>query len=103
MLIFWLTKGNTLRPFTKWNRLNSKIRTPSHFPTQITQVSDSHPFLANQPFTKWDFHQALKDLKKNKSPGSDSLTPEYILAFWDVLEDAFYGSITFFLQNHCWM
>lgn len=63
------------------------------------QVSDLHHLLANAPFTKHDFHAALKDLNKNKSPGSDGLTPEFYLAFWDILEDPFFRSIMFSLEH----
>lgn len=59
------------------------------------KVSDSHRLLANRPFTKEEFTVALKDLNKNKSPGSDGLSPEFLLAFWDVLEDPYFDSIMY--------
>lgn len=68
--------------------------------TTIPQVADHHRTLVDLPFTKRDFHQALKDLNKNKSPGSDGLSPEFYLSFWDIMEDQFYNSIMFSLENN---
>lgn len=59
----------------------------------IPQVSESHRRLNDIPFTLRDFHQALKELNSNKSPGSDGLTPEFYCAFWDLLQFQFYKSI----------
>lgn len=72
------------------------------FPLQkedLPQVSDSHRYIANLPFSPRDFHTALKQLNKNKSPGSDGLTPEFYLAFWDVLADPYYQCFLFSLQD----
>ena len=38
-------------------------------------------------FTKDEIFDALRDSNKGKSPGKDGLTPEFYLAFWDVLGD----------------
>lgn len=65
----------------------------------IPQVSEAHRAIANLPFTPRDFHIALKQLNKNKSPGSDGLTPELYLAFWDILQDHFFQSISFSLDT----
>lgn len=65
----------------------------------VPQVPDSHRAIANLPFSPRDFHIALKQLNKNKSPGSDGLTPEFYIAFWDVLQDPFYRSISYSLEN----
>lgn len=59
----------------------------------LPQVTASHKYLINLPFTPRDFHEALKELNKNKTPGSDGITPEFYLAFWDVLQNPFYESI----------
>lgn len=65
----------------------------------IPQVTDSHRQLINLPFTHRDFHTALKNLNKNKSPGSDGITPEFYLLFWDQLHNLFYDSIMFSLKE----
>lgn len=40
-------------------------------------------------------------MNKNKSPGSDGITPEFYLFFWDQLHPLFYESITFSLEQGC--
>lgn len=66
---------------------------------EIPQVSELNRLRINRPFTSQELHAALKDLNKNKTPGSDGLTPEYYLAFWDILKDDFLASIEFSLEN----
>lgn len=65
----------------------------------IPQVTEPHRMIANLPFSPRDFHIALKELNKNKSPGSDGLTPEFYLAFWDILQDPYYDSISYSLEE----
>lgn len=84
-----------------YNKHPSQLRTLEHLPTpdsEMPQVSDSHRVLANQPFTKLDYHSTLIDLNKNKSQESDGLTPECYLAF-NVLEEAFFESIMYSLEQ----
>lgn len=65
----------------------------------IPQVSEAHRYMNNTPFTHRDFHQALKELNTNKSPGTDGLTPKFYLAFWDLLQFQFYDSIIFSMEQ----
>lgn len=65
----------------------------------LPQVTDSHRMVNNLPFTPRDFFTALKQLNKGKSPGSDGITPEFYLAFWDLMENPFYESIMFSLEQ----
>lgn len=51
------------------------------------------------PFTPRDFLTALKQLNKNKSPGSDGITPEFYLTFWNDLQTIFFESIMFSLDH----
>lgn len=60
---------------------------------QIPQVTASHRNLLDLPFTPHDFHDALKELNTNKTPGSDGITPEFYKKFWDLLHDTFYESM----------
>lgn len=62
-------------------------------PDDTPKISQMHKLLINRPFTKEEFHTALKDLNKNRSPGSDGLTREFLLTFWDILESPFFDSI----------
>lgn len=70
-------------------------------PTQETpKISDSHRLLVNRPFTKQEFRVALEELNKNKSSGLDGLTKEFLLAFWDVLEDPYFDSIMYSIAHN---
>lgn len=63
------------------------------------QVTESHRNLINLPFTHRCFHDALKDLNHNKSPGSDGITPEFYFQFWDLLHIHFYESMMYSLGH----
>lgn len=65
----------------------------------VPHISQSHRNLINTPFTHKDFFDALKQLNKNRSPGSDGITPEFYIAFWDLLQNIFYESIMFSIQQ----
>lgn len=65
----------------------------------IPTISDLSKLLMDRPFTMEEFHSSLKALNKGKSPGSDGLTPEFYLQFWDVLRTPFMDSILFSLEN----
>lgn len=68
---------------------------------QLPQVTESHKNLISLPFTPRDFYDALKDLNTNKTPGSDGITPEFYKKFWDLLQNTFYDSMMFSLdQGH---
>lgn len=65
----------------------------------LPQVTEDHRRIINLPFSHQDFHIALKNLNKNKSPGSDGITPEFYLHFWDQLHNLFYESIMLSLEQ----
>lgn len=65
----------------------------------IPIISELNRLRINRPFTDQEFHEALKDLNKNKTPGSDGITPEFYLAFWSQLKESFRESIEFSLDN----
>lgn len=75
------------------------IHTLPHTKEDVAQVSASHHFLINLPFTNRDFHDALKGLNKNKSRGSDGITPEFYLDFWDILHQFYFDNIMFSLDQ----
>lgn len=47
----------------------------------VPTISDPSKLLLDRPFTSNEFHTALKALSKGKSPGTDGLTPEFLLQF----------------------
>lgn len=65
----------------------------------VPTVSDLDKLLMDRPFSPEEFYNSLKSLNKGKSPGSDGLTPEFYLQFWDALRDPFMDSILFSLEN----
>lgn len=88
----YMENPSTLRPIEEMEDL-------LHVDTEIPQVTDSHRNIINLPFTPRELHSALKELNHNKSPGSDGITPEFYLAFWDLLHETFYDSIMFSLAQ----
>lgn len=66
---------------------------------EIPQVTEAHRKMNDLPFTPRDFHEALKQLNKNKSPGSDGITPEFYIAFWDQLHDLFFETFMYSLNE----
>lgn len=65
----------------------------------IPTISDLSRLRINKPFTQQDFSEALKGLNKNKSPGSDGITPEFYTAFWEQLKDDFMDSILLSMEK----
>lgn len=65
----------------------------------VPHISDLDQIALDRPFTVEELHFALKSLNKGKSPGSDGITPEFYLQFWEVLHPLYMESIIFSLQN----
>ena len=57
------------------------------------QLSDEDRLKLDADFSKEEFERAIKDLKKNKSPGTDGLTKEFYDFFWDLLQDFYLDCI----------
>lgn len=65
----------------------------------IPQVSPAHRQMNDLPFSHRDFLFALKQLNKNKTPGSDGITPEFYLHFWEELHQLFFDSIMYSMEQ----
>lgn len=65
----------------------------------VPQISDLHRLRINHPFSAEEFQEALKSLNRNKSPGSDGITPEFYLAFWQLVKEPFIQSIEYSLEQ----
>lgn len=65
----------------------------------VPVISDLSKLSMNKPFTIQEFHSALKELNKNKTPGTDGITPEFYLTFWDILKGEFMQSIEYSLEH----
>lgn len=53
------------------------------------QISERDKYMLDGPIQLEEIHIALKQLKKNKCPGTDGLTPELYLHFWPYLAKNF--------------
>lgn len=51
----------------------------------IPQISEGDKYMLDGPIQLEEIHIALKQLKINKCPGVDGLTPEFYLKFWPLL------------------
>lgn len=65
----------------------------------VPKISDISNILINRPFSEEEFLASLKELNKGKAPGSDGLTPEFYITFWDLLKHDFMESITFSIDR----
>lgn len=65
----------------------------------VPMIWELHKLRINRPFTIQEFYDALKDLNKNKSPGSDGLTLEFYLAFWELLKDDYMACMEYCLEQ----
>lgn len=67
--------------------------------SDVPKISDLHSQRIKRPFSTQEFYEALKALKRNKTPGSDRLTPEFYLAFWNEIKNALIDSLQFSLEE----
>ncbi len=61
------------------------------YDTTVKLSQEDRKYLAVE-FTTEDLHAALKQMKKNKSPGPDGLTVEFYLRYWDLVKTHMYDS-----------
>lgn len=67
--------------------------------SEVPKISDLNNQRINRPFSEEEFFASLNELNKGKAPGSDGLTPEFYLFFWDFLKHDFMESITFSIDR----
>lgn len=65
----------------------------------VPKVPDLLSIRINRPFSIQDFYEALKALNKNKTPGSDGLTPEFYLTFWSEIKTPLTQSLHFSIEE----
>ena len=53
----------------------------------------------DEPITVHELSKALKELKHNKTPGNDSLPPEFYKMFWKKLKDTFWAVVNEAVEN----
>lgn len=64
----------------------------------IPKITDMDRRRLEQPFSSEEFRRALLELNKGRCPGSDGLTPEFYLRFWDILSRHLVESLLFSLR-----
>ena len=52
----------------------------------MKSLNDKQFRLCESPLTTQEVRQTISNLKKDKSPGSDGLTPEFYQVFWNQIE-----------------
>lgn len=63
------------------------------------QLSDITKESLERPFSQAELKEALSHLNSGKCPGTDGLTPEFFLAFWNFLAPFFCKSLEFSIQT----
>ena len=54
--------------------------------TKVNSLNEKYVKVCQSPLTNDELHLVVNSLKKNKSPGSESLTPEFYQEFWNEIE-----------------
>lgn len=85
--------------YTEVNESLSPLDTLPLTEEDFPKISSERKKMLELPFSPREFYSALKDLGRNKSPGTDGITREFYLKFWHLLADPFFNSITFSLAN----
>lgn len=65
----------------------------------VPKISKDRQKMLELPFSTREFRSALNELGRNKSPGSDGITVEFYLKFWNILGTPFFESILHSIQN----
>ncbi len=59
----------------------------------LPPLSDEQKIFCDQPITEKEVNNVIKNLKTEKSPGSDGLTPEFYKTFWPLIKNLLMGVI----------
>ena len=58
-----------------------------------SQISNKFKLDCDKPILKLEISEAIKKMKKGKSPGMDGLPIEFYLSFWSIIENLLYEMI----------
>lgn len=67
---------------------------------KLPQINEKDKYMMDGDIQLEEIHIALKQMKKNKCPGLDGLTPEFYLRFWPYLAKAFHKLFTDIVKNN---
>lgn len=59
----------------------------------IPKISEEHHNRLEEAYSEKEFHQALLKLNKGKTPGSDGLTVDFYVCFWDQIKSPLMDSL----------
>lgn len=65
----------------------------------LPKITEGHRVMTEFPFTHREFHTALKELGCNKAPGSDGITAEFYLKFWDTLHEPYFDCMSHAIET----
>ena len=69
------------------------------FDDNIDKLDDAEQHICDGTLTEHELAIALKEMKNQKSPGSDGLTTEFYKLFWNDIKQFYFNSINYSYQN----
>lgn len=82
-----------------YNKQDTQQSRLNFFDDSIDKLNDTDKQTCEGLLTESECTKALKDMKNNKSPGSDGITVEFYKMFWNVLKHHYINSINYSFQN----
>lgn len=65
----------------------------------VPRISDLNHQRINRPFSEEELFSSLKELNKGKVPGSDGITPEFYVTFWETIKHNLIESIFYSIDQ----
>ena len=56
---------------------------------KIPKINEHERILCDNPFSEEEYHTAIRNLKQNKSPGLDGISPEFYKMHWNIIKNPF--------------
>ena len=82
--------------YSKIEHIESDIK---FFDNSLPKLNENEQNSCEGHITDLEFKTALKDMKNQKSPGSDGITTEFYKIFWNDIKEYYIESINFSFQN----
>ena len=82
-----------------YERRNPQTSIYNFFDDNIQKLNDTEKRNCEGKITENECLKALKEMKNNKSPGSDGLTVEFYKMFWNTIKQYYVNSINYYYQN----
>ena len=75
------------------NTTKPKTKVLADFGQKLETKVSTLSLITDNPFSEQEFKDVVFDLKLNKSPGLDGLTPEFYKAFWNYIKSPYIDMI----------